>query len=47
MSTKNDLQNGVMFNAYPDSIGRNLADTVCMLKKPEFKDALSRMPSSA
>ena len=41
MSTKNDLQNGVMFNAYPDSIGRNLADTVCMLKKPEFKDAFS------
>ncbi len=41
MSTKNDLQNGVMFNAYPDSIGRNLADTVQMLKRPEFKDAFS------
>lgn len=41
MSTKNDLPNGVMFNAYPDSIGRDLADTVCMLKKPEFKDAFS------
>lgn len=41
MSTKIDLPNGVMFNAYPDSIGRNLADTVCMLKRPEFKDAFS------
>lgn len=41
MSTKNDLPNGVMFNAYPDSIGRNLADTVWLLKKPEFKDAFS------
>ena len=41
MPTKNDLPNGVMFNAYPDSIGRNLADTVCMLKRPEFKDTFS------
>ncbi|GMR15909.1 MAG: hypothetical protein BMS9Abin31_0206 [Gammaproteobacteria bacterium] len=41
MSTKNDLPNGVMFNAYPDSIGRDLADTVCMLKRPEFKDVFS------
>lgn len=41
MTTKNDLPNGVMFNAYPDSIGRDLADTVGMLKKPEFKDAFS------
>lgn len=41
MSIKNDLPNGVMFNAYPDSIGRDLADTVGMLKKPEFKDAFS------
>ena len=41
MSTKNDLPNGVMFNAYPDSIGRKLADTVQMLKRPEFKDAFS------
>ncbi|MFC1589412.1 glycosidase [Pseudomonadota bacterium] len=41
MPTKNDLPNGVMFNAYPDSIGRNLADTVQMLKRPEFKDAFS------
>lgn len=41
MPKKNDLPNGVIFNAYPDSIGRNLADTVQMLKRPEFKDAFS------
>ncbi|MCW8924056.1 MAG: glycosidase, partial [Gammaproteobacteria bacterium] len=41
MLTKNDLPNGVMFNAYPDSIGQSLVDTVCMLKRPEFKDAFS------
>ena len=41
MSTKNDLPNGVMFNAYPDSIGRKFTDTVQMLKRPEFKDAFS------
>jgi sucrose phosphorylase len=41
MSTKNDLPNGVMFNAYPDSIGRDLEDTVKMLKRSEFKDAFS------
>ena len=38
---KTDLLKGVMFNAYPDSIGRNLADTVAMLKRPEFKDVFS------
>nr|VFK16141.1 MAG: sucrose phosphorylase [Candidatus Kentron sp. LFY] len=37
----NKLPKGVMFNAYPDSIGRNLTDTVRMLKKPEFKDVFS------
>ena len=41
MTTKNDLPNGVMFNAYPDSIGRNLTDTVQMLKRPEFKEVFS------
>ena len=41
MSTKTALPKGVMFNAYPDSIGRNLADTVDMLKRPEFEDAFS------
>ena len=30
-----------MFNAYPDSIGRSLADTVDLLKRPELKDAFS------
>ena len=30
-----------MLNAYPDSIGRRLADTVELLKKPELKDAFS------
>ena len=35
------LPRGVMLNAYPDSIGRKLADTVEMLKRPEFKDAFS------
>ena len=35
------LQNGVMFNAYPDSIGKNLSDTVELLKRPEFRDVFS------
>jgi sucrose phosphorylase len=30
-----------MLNAYPDSIGTSLADTVALLKRPEFKDAFS------
>jgi sucrose phosphorylase len=30
-----------MFNAYPDSIGRNLADTVAVLQRPEFEGAFS------
>ena len=30
-----------MFNAYPDSIGRCLADTVSTLSRPEFRDAFS------
>jgi sucrose phosphorylase len=41
-ASKNDkLPKGVIFNAYPDSIGRNLADIVHMLKRPEFKDVFS------
>ena len=32
------INNGVMLNAYPDSIGKNLHDTISLLKKPEFKD---------
>lgn len=35
------LPRGVMLNAYPDSIGKRLADTVELLKRPEFKDAFS------
>ena len=35
------LPRGVMFNAYPDSIGRNLADTVEVLQKPELEGAFS------
>ncbi len=35
------LPKGVMLNAYPDSIGKKLADIVELLKRPEFKDAFS------
>ena len=35
------LPQGVMFNAYPDSIGRNLSDILEMLKRPEFEGAFS------
>ena len=35
------LPSGVMFNAYPDSIGGRLADIIDMLKRPEFKDVFS------
>ncbi len=35
------MPKGVIFNAYPDSIGRNLSDIVQMLKRPEFKDVFS------
>ena len=38
---QNGLPKGVMFNAYPDSIGRNLADIARMLRRPEFKDVFS------
>ena len=41
MPTQIDLPNGVIFNAYPDSIGRALADVVRMLRMPEFKDVFS------
>ncbi|MFK8059558.1 MAG: glycosidase, partial [Polaribacter sp.] len=37
----NIISNGVMFNAYPDSIGQKLSDTISMLKMPEFKDVFS------
>ncbi|MFL1012629.1 alpha-amylase family protein [Flavisericum labens] len=35
------ISNGVMLNAYPDSIGEKLSDTISMLKRPEFKDVFS------
>ena len=35
------LSNGVIFNAYPDSIGNTLADTLAMLSRPELKDVFS------
>jgi sucrose phosphorylase len=28
---------GVIFNAYPDSIGHKLADTVDLLQRPEYR----------
>ena len=41
VSTQDGMPNGVMCTPYPDSIGRNLADIVHMLKRPEFKDVFS------
>lgn len=35
---KNDVDNGPMFNAYPDSMGGTLSDIVSFLKYPEFQD---------
>ncbi len=35
------LPRGVMLNAYPDSIGKSLADSVELLKRPELKNAFS------
>ncbi|QNM85356.1 glycosidase [Polaribacter pectinis] len=37
----NIISNGVMLNAYPDSIGTNLSDTVNLLQKEELKDVFS------
>ena len=38
---KQTLPRGVMFNAYPDSIGERLSDAVALLKRPEFENAFS------
>lgn len=35
------LPQGVIFNAYPDSIGHTLSDSVSMLQQSEFKDLFS------
>ena len=40
-STVQKLPDGVMLNAYPDSIGKKLADIVEFLRRPELKDAFS------
>ncbi len=40
-SNKTSGYKGVMFNAYPDSIGNTLSDTVSMLQMPAFKDVFS------
>ncbi|WP_299127517.1 sucrose phosphorylase [uncultured Winogradskyella sp.] len=40
-TSNNKNANGVMLNAYPDSIGCNLSDTITMLQLPEFKDVFS------
>ena len=37
----NTSYNGVMLNAYPDSIGEKLSDTIRMLKMPQFHDVFS------
>lgn len=41
MPANTRLPTGVIFNAYPDSIGRKLADIVHILKLPELKNAFS------
>ncbi len=41
MSKENKISNGVMLNAYPDSIGSKLKDTISMLKMPEFENVFS------
>ncbi|HKI53269.1 MAG TPA: hypothetical protein VJ987_04030 [Anaerolineales bacterium] len=35
------LPNGVMLNAYPDSIGKKLNDTIKLLQRPEFQNVFS------
>ncbi|NNK07736.1 MAG: hypothetical protein HKP50_10555, partial [Myxococcales bacterium] len=39
--TENPPLKGVMFNAYPDSIGRNLSDSVKFLGRPELNGCFS------
>ncbi|WP_341215449.1 sucrose phosphorylase [uncultured Wocania sp.] len=41
MLKDSNINNGVMLNAYPDSIGVNLKDMVAMLQMPQFKDVFS------
>lgn len=41
MSKDSNISNGVMLNAYPDSVGANLNDMIAMLQMPQFKDVFS------
>jgi sucrose phosphorylase len=41
MNPTQSLFNGVMFNAYPDSIGKTLTDTMNLLAHPLLEDAFS------
>ena len=41
ISKDSNITNGVMLNAYPDSVGANLHDMVTMLQMPQFKDVFS------
>jgi len=41
MPANNTLPRGVIFNAYPDSIGQSLADIVNVLRMPQFRDVFS------
>lgn len=41
MTQTTDLPRGVLFNAYPDSIGHRLADSLAMLSRPELDGAFS------
>jgi sucrose phosphorylase len=40
-SASQQLPNGVMLNAYPDSLGDRLEDAVALLERPELRDAFS------
>jgi sucrose phosphorylase len=41
LSDQRALPNGVMLNAYPDSIGGQLSNAVSLLKRPECHGAFS------
>ncbi|WP_282122904.1 alpha-amylase family glycosyl hydrolase [Algibacter mikhailovii] len=41
MSKDSNIRNGVMLNAYPNSVGGNLKDMITMLQMPQFKDVFS------
>lgn len=41
LMSERSLPNGVMFNAYPDSIGTKLSDTIELLQRPELHNVFS------